>query len=346
VWVGLRGAELGPDEAKALERLRPGGVTLFLRNIRDAAQVQRLNRALSETVHPAPFIAVDQEGGRVSRLDGILEEIPPAAVWAARRDPGLVAACAHAVGTGLRALGFSVNFAPVVDLSLPGEPNGIGDRGYGRDRRLVARLAHAYLRGLRAAGVAGCLKHFPGHGSARVDSHEALPRIDRDRPTLWREDLFPYRCLARLSPMVMVAHAHYPSIMGESPWPASLSRIMVQRLLRGWLRFQGLVLTDDLQMGGVPIRHDPERVARRAVEAGNDVLLYCRPGDHAWRAHRALVEEAASRPAFARRVRRAAERILALKRAWGVWPRRPLPEADLEEANARLRALRAHVEAA
>lgn len=344
--MGLEGPDLGAAEARALERLRPGGVTLFRRNVRDAEQVRRLNRELGQGVRPAPFIAVDQEGGRVSRLDGILAEIPPAAVWAARRDAGLVATAAHAVGTGLRALGFNANFAPVVDLSLAGEPNGIGDRGFGRDRRLVARLAHAYLRGLHAAGVAGCLKHFPGHGSARVDSHEALPRIDRDRPTLWREDLFPYRCLARLSPMVMVAHAHYPSIMGETPWPASLSRIMVQRLLRRWLCFQGLILTDDLQMGGVPIRNDPEQVARLAIEAGNDVLLYCRPGDHAWRAHRALVEEAAARPAFARKIRLAAERVLAVKRAFGVWPQRQRPHADLEEANARLRDLRARVEAA
>lgn len=340
VWVGLEGPEVTPAEWRLLERIRPGGITLFRRNVHDAAQVRALNDSLSAALRPAPFLAVDQEGGRVSRLDGILTELPPAAEWARRGDASLVARLAYWKGVGLRALGFNVNFAPCVDLSEPGEPNGIGDRSFGRDRARVARLGHAYLRGLAAAGVAGCLKHFPGHGSARVDSHEALPRIDRDRPALWREDLFPYRCLARRhAPMVMVAHAHYPAIMGETPWPASLSRIMVERLLRRWLRFPGLILTDDLEMGGVPIRNDPEQVAVLALEAGSDALLYCRSGEAAGRAFRALLEEAGRRPALDRRVRRAAIRIIALKRALGVWPAR-LGPADLETANARLREIR------
>ncbi len=342
VWIGLEGLEPTPAEWKMLERMRPGGITLFRRNVGDASQVARLNEMLRRRLRPAPFLAVDQEGGRVSRLDGILAEQPPAAAWARSDDPARVAAGAYWVGVGLRALGFNLNFAPCVDLSEPGEPNGIGDRAYGRSREKVARLAHAYLRGLAAAGVGGCLKHFPGHGSARVDSHEALPRIDRECALLWREDLFPYRCLARrAAPMVMVAHAHYPSIMGESPWPASLSRVMVERLLRRRLGFEGVILTDDLEMGGVPIRSDPEAVAVRALEAGNDVALYCRPGPAAERAFRALAEEAAARPAFERRVRRAAARLAAAKAALGVWPERTHPPADLQAANARLQELRA-----
>jgi beta-N-acetylhexosaminidase len=340
VWVGLEGLEPTPAELRLLERIRPGGVTLFRRNIRDAGQLRRLNDTLTSRLRPAPFIAVDQEGGRVSRLQGILTDLPAQATWAARADASFVARLAYWKGVGLRSLGFNTNFAPCVDLSAPGEPNGIGDRAFSRDRVQVARLGHAYLRGLGAAGVAGCLKHFPGHGGARVDSHEALPRIDRDRVALWREDLYPFRCLARLSPMVMVAHAHYPSIMGEMPWPASLSRIMVKRLLRVWLRYRGLVLTDDLEMGGVPIRHDPETVAVRALEAGNDVLLYCRPGDYAERAFRSLVQEAGARPALARLVQQAAGRLAAAKRAFGVWPPRPAADLDLATANARLARLR------
>lgn len=340
VWIGIEGPHPTPAELRLLERVRPGGVTLFRRNVRDADQVRRLNRVLGERLRPAPFLAVDQEGGRVSRLDGILTALPPAAAWARDGDAGRVAAIAYWKGVALRSLGFNVNFAPCVDLSEPGEANGIGDRAFGRDRVRVARLAHAYLRGLAAAGIAGCLKHYPGHGSARIDSHEALPRIDRDRAALWREDLFPYRCLARRhSPMVMVAHAHYPAIMGETPWPASLSRIMVERLLRRRLRFGGVILTDDLEMGGVPIRSDPEQVAVRAIAAGNDALLYCRPGEAAERAFRALVEQAASRPAFARLVRRAARRVAAAKRALGIWPPHRRGEADLDTANARLRDL-------
>jgi beta-N-acetylhexosaminidase len=345
VWIGIGGPFPTAAELRLLDRLRPGGITLFRRNVQDSAQLRRLNAELTARFRPAPFLAVDQEGGRVSRLDGILTEMPPAALWAQRGDVALVAALAHWKGLGLRSLGFSVNFAPCVDLSEPGEANGVGDRAFSSDRVQVARLAHAYLKGLGAAGIAGCLKHFPGHGGARVDSHVALPRIDRDRPTLWRQDLFPYRCLTRLSPMVMAAHAHYPAIMGEMPWPASLSRIMIEKLLRRRLGFTGLILTDDLEMGGVPIRSDPEQVAVKALLAGNDVLLYCRPTDLAERAHRMLVEEARSRPSFARRVEIAAARVAAAKRRWGVWPPRRATLPDLGQANARLHEIRARLSA-
>ncbi|MEE9218812.1 MAG: beta-N-acetylhexosaminidase [Acidobacteriota bacterium] len=339
VWLGLEGTMPTAAEWRTLKSLRPGGITLFRRNIQDADQLRRLNQALNERLQPAPFLAVDQEGGRVSRLDGILPTLPPPAAWSPGGDSRRVYELAYWKGMALRALGFSVNFAPCADLSEPGESNGIGDRAFGRDRVRVARLAYAYLRGLAAAGVAGCVKHFPGLGSARVDSHHALPRIDRDRPTLWRQDLFPFRCLARLSPMVMVAHAHYPSIMGETPWPASLSRIMVERLLRRRLGYEGLILTDDLQMGGVTIRHDPEEVAVRALMSGSDVLLYCRPTELAERALRALLEEASSSASMAKRLQEAVARVMQLKRILGLWPPRPRPTASLPEANRRLGAL-------
>ncbi len=344
IWVGLEGTYPTETEWRMLEHIRPGGVTLFRRNIESAAQVRALNGALTQRLKPAPFLAVDQEGGRVSRLNGVLTDLPPAADWAKDGSIERVMRLAHWKGMGLRALGFNVNFAPCVDLSEPQESNGIGDRAFGRDRLRVTRLGYAYLRGLAAAGVAGCLKHFPGLGSAQIDSHDALPRIDRDRPTLWREDLFPFRCLVRSSPMVMMAHAHYPSIMGEPPWPASLSRIMLARLLRHRLGFRGLVLTDDLEMGGVPIRQDPEGVARRALLAGADVLLYCRPTELAERAFRSLLEEALSQRSLQAIVRQAAARVAAAKKALGVWPLRRTRLPDLEHANSKLRSLREQID--
>jgi beta-N-acetylhexosaminidase len=344
VWVGLGGIYPSEDEWRLLEHIRPGGITLFRRNIESPAQVRELNTALSRRLKPAPFLAVDQEGGRVSRLDGILTELPPAATWARDSAAQRVMRLAFWKGLALRALGFNANFAPCVDLSEPAEMNGIGDRAFGRDRRRVTRLGHAYLRGLAAAGVAGCLKHFPGLGSARIDSHEALPRIDLDRPALWRQDLFPFRCLVRMSPMVMVAHAHYPSIMGETPWPASLSRIMLTRLLRHRLGFRGLVLTDDLEMGGVPIRHDPEGVAQRALMGGADVLLYCRPTDLAERAFRSLLEQAIAQPSLEAIVRRAAARAAVAKESFGVWPPRRTRLPDLTRANTELLAIRGEID--
>ena len=277
------------DLRERLNRVCPAGIILFARNLLEAAQVARLCRDLARSLPVVPFLAIDQEGGRVNRLKGIFPVIPPNLSLSAAQSPEeLVREHARQTGRGLRLLGFSLNFAPVLDLSDESMPTGIGDRAYGSEPEIVARLARIFLDFQAAEGVLGCGKHFPGLGGARVDSHLELPVIEKSADRLWDEDLAPYRALRGECPMVMVGHAHYPALQGGDPRPATLSRAVVSELLRDRIGYRGVVLTDDLEMGAVDQARSPGDVVLEALEAGNDLVMYCKSWDRVEEAHAAL----------------------------------------------------------
>jgi beta-N-acetylhexosaminidase len=241
-------------------------------------------------------------------------------------------------GEALRGLGFNLDFAPVLDLCAPGTPNGIGDRSFGTDPDMVAALAGAFLDGLQTAGVAGCLKHFPGLGDTHVDSHRELPTVMRSRERLLAEDLLPYRRLHGRAASVMIGHALYPSLVPGAHLPAC----MTPEIVRGWLRervgFRGLAVSDDLEMGAVTA-FDAERPAGlSAVEAGCDLVLYCHTLEHAERARDAMVARAEGDPAFAARLRQAAE---AVQRTGQAWPARAPDPAAWVEARRSMQELAA-----
>ena len=252
-WKRLAGAVLmvGFEGAEPLERLRalgPAGLILFSRNLESAGQTIDLTERLKGLLPGPPLLALDQEGGRVSRLEPFIGPTPAAAALARA---GSATAKEFGAGTGraLHALGFNIDFAPVVDLCGPEATNGIGDRSFGTDPRLVAELAGSFLEGLQAAGVAGCLKHFPGLGRTAVDSHLELPVASTGLERLQAEDLLPYRLLCPEAASVMVGHAHYPALNPEERLPASCSPEIVNGLLRKELGYGGLVVSDDLEMG-------------------------------------------------------------------------------------------------
>src|SRR5206468_2146629 len=259
-----------------LVRVRPGAVILFARNIESALQVRRLNDSITRTLRIPPFIALDQEGGRVNRLKAILGPIAPNLALAGRADAAeAVARQAGAMARALRGLGFSVNLAPVLDLSGPDPANGIGDRAFGEDPATVCRLARVFLETHLRAGVVPVGKHFPGLGAARADTHLTLPVILKSRARLTREDLVPYRRLRRQLPIVMAGHAYYSALQEEPPGPATLSRAVIEGLLRRRLGYRGLVVTDDLEMGAVEQEKGAAAQALAALAAGNDGLMFC-----------------------------------------------------------------------
>ena len=299
--VGLPGATLDPETAGRIARLAPAGLILFARNLETPAQTRSLIAAFKERLPYPTLVAVDQEGGRVSRLAPWVGATPSAAAIARA---GVDGARRYAAATGgaLSALGFNLDFAPVVDLCEPEAQNGIGDRSFGSDPERVGPLARAWLEGLGQHGVAGCLKHFPGLGLTRVDSHERLPVDARGRDELEIRDLVPYRRLASTAPAVMVGHAHYPGLDPEPGLPASLSHPIISGLLRGTLGYSGLVVSDDLEMGAVAPLDTDGAAAVRAVAAGCDLVLYCARLERAERAARALEAAAARDAGFARRL--------------------------------------------
>jgi len=335
--VGFAASRPERELMERLRGLRPGGVILFRRNLESPEALRDLVLALREVLPAHPLLAVDQEGGRVSRLEPWLGPTPTAERWSHH---GAEAVHRFGVATGevLRGLGFNLDFAPVVDLCPPGTPNGIGDRSFGTDPEVVTVQAGAFLDGLQSAGVAGCLKHFPGLGDTHVDSHRELPTVTRARERLLDEDLVPYRRLHERAASVMVGHGLYPTLVPGARLPACLS----PEIARGWLRerlgFAGLAVSDDLEMGAVTAFEAERPAGLTAVEAGCDLVLYCHTLERAERAREAMEVLAEKDPSFAARLRDAAATVEHTGKAW---PARPPDAAAWAEARRSMQELAA-----
>lgn len=314
LMVGLPGPVLDPETADKLESLDPAGVVLFSRNLVEPGPTRELLARCAAILDRASLLAVDQEGGRVSRLERWIGPTPSARHLASAGQE-TVRAFGRETGRALRSIGFNLDFAPVVDLSPPSAANGIADRAFDTTPDAVGRLAREFLEGLQGEGVAGCLKHFPGLGDSSVDSHHELPTVGRDRPTLDANDLVPFRQLLELAPCVMVGHGHYPAF-DDAPLPATCSRSIVSDLLRRELAFGGVIVSDDMEMGAISERDAEGAAAVEAVAAGCDLLLYCSDLDRARTAAEALGHAADGDPALRDRLERSADRVERLARAW------------------------------
>ncbi|MCA1590583.1 MAG: hypothetical protein LC734_09395 [Acidobacteria bacterium] len=286
-FIGIPGPTLDDPTFQLLERVNPGGVCLFSRNIREARQTRELNDELHACLKTPPLISLDQEGGLVDRLRRVLTPMPAASKLRTATDARTLG---QHIGEAIRILGFNMDFAPVVDVidrdrSLAS--NGLHSRGFGSSAEVASELAAAFLQTLNAANIIGCLKHFPGLGASTIDSHEDLPSVQIDRSILDAIDLLPYQKLLRTHPQtpVMVAHAAYPKIDLQEKRPdgtlipASLSFNFVTKLLRNELGFGGVAITDDLEMGAITRNVSIGRACIEAVKAGQDMLSICGSSD-------------------------------------------------------------------
>ncbi|HET9325612.1 MAG TPA: glycoside hydrolase family 3 N-terminal domain-containing protein [Candidatus Eisenbacteria bacterium] len=270
--VGLPAEGLSRVWEKDFAAYAPAGVILFRRDFPDLESLRTLTQRLRELARPRRiFIAVDEEGGFVSQLAGLLVVPPNAALLARGAEGDDLEWTARVTGERLRALGIDWVYAPVADIhSQPANPV-IGPRAFGTDEGSVSRAVASMLAGYRAAGIASCLKHFPGHGDTVLDSHHALPRCDADMGRLEARELAPFR--AHLdAPAIMTAHVVYPAL--DPGQPATFSSAVVEGLLRRRLGYRGLVTTDALEMRGATQAGGAAEVGRRALDAGCDLLLY------------------------------------------------------------------------
>jgi beta-N-acetylhexosaminidase len=297
LFVGLPGTKLDKRLREMLREVRPGGVILFGRNIETAEQVALLNAQIRDALGGRVIIGVDQEGGLVDRFREICEPMPSAkAVRLAGRSE-LARKFGELSARALRLLGFNMNFAPVLDLKGGNEDNGLRGRTFGETPEEVSRLAGAYLDGLQAHRVVGCGKHFPGLGGSQVDSHRRLPVVTHSWEEILQHDLVPFLDLMqhrrgeRLH-SVMVSHAAFPevseflqawfrrtaelpSLEDFSQIPATISNNVVMRMLRTAFKYDGLVITDDMEMGAVVQTLSVAEASLRAIEAGSDMILIC-----------------------------------------------------------------------
>lgn len=315
--VGIEGMELTALERAWLKLIQPAGIILFHRNIEDAKQSRALlvNALQFSAPHSARF--VDVEGGTVDRLRDALAPIPPVELVAtaalAGKRPALARQHGELIARAIQAFGFNSPLAPVLDLGLPESKSVMQTRCAGASADDVVAYAREFLSGLAAHGVAGCGKHFPGLGGGTLDSHLETPQIRRSWPKLWQDDLEPYRALSRQLPMIMINHAAYP-LSADKKQPASVSKFWVGDVLRKHLGYRGIVLSDDLEMGGVSKFMPVGDAAVAAVRVGSDMLLVCHHPEPIFAAFEALIAEAERSSAF-RTLLLASARDAARKRA-------------------------------
>jgi beta-N-acetylhexosaminidase len=282
-FIGVQGTTVDDRTDALLTKIQPGGICLFARNIREASQTRELLALLKRHVRILPFLSLDQEGGLVDRLRRIITPMPAANSF---RDVVTASRFGAIVAETIRILGFNMDFAPVVDVideKRETPNNGMLSRAFGRNENDVVSLAGAFLESLQSNGCLGCVKHFPGLGSTAVDSHEKLPTVDITEKELRQRDLVPYQQLLdrKLVHAVMVAHAAYPNTglqekgQNGTLLPSSLSRRIVTDLLRNEMQFNGLVITDDLEMGAIVKNFGVGEACVMAVEAGVDMLAIC-----------------------------------------------------------------------
>ncbi|MCZ7583035.1 MAG: beta-N-acetylhexosaminidase [Deltaproteobacteria bacterium] len=273
--VGFDGPDVGLEIRFALRDLGAGGVILFTRNYEEPAQLLDLVRRLRELcVHDRLFVSVDQEGGTVQRLRGAFTTWPDMASFAEYGDLEEVRRFARFLAQELAAVDIDWNFAPVCDVhSNPDNPV-IGRRAFASDAETVSRYAAAFIEETQRQGVMACAKHFPGHGDTAQDSHLTLPMMDADAPLIEERELAPFRAAARAeAASIMTAHVVYPAY--EESLPATLSKKIIGGLARA-LPYDGLIVTDDLEMAAVASHFDPGEAAVLALNAGCDALLCCK----------------------------------------------------------------------
>jgi beta-N-acetylhexosaminidase len=326
VLGGFPGPSLTAQYAAALRDGRRSGAVLFKSNVQGGPpQVAALAREI-HALAPQPLIAIDQEGGRVARLGAPALDVPPMRAVGAWGDPAFAEALARAVGSELAALGITVNFAPVVDVDTRAENPIIGDRAFAPTPEACSRFGAAWIRGLQSAGVLATAKHFPGHGDTTRDSHLELPVVDRPREVLEAVELAPFRAAVSAGvAAMMTAHVVYPALDRERP--ATLSPAVCTEIRRA-LGFDGVLVTDDLEMQAIAAHGSIDGAAVTAIAAGCDLALVCHDFEAQERAYASLVREAERSSAFRARCEEAAARVRRMRaRATA----RPVDEGRLAE---------------
>ena len=271
----LPGTTITPEIRSLAKEFSLGGVILFARNIEAPEQVAEMSVDVQGLATSLPlWVSVDQEGGRVARLKAPFTEWPPMAVLGRSGDVQLARRFATALATELRAVGVTLDYAPVLDIHTNPKNPVIGDRALAEDAESVGRLGAAIIAGLQDNGVAACGKHFPGHGDTSVDSHLELPLVEHPPDRIRRVECVPFREAIRAEvAFIMTAHVLVPSLDEEKP--ATLSPRIVQAILRDELGYQGVIVSDDLEMKAIAKTYSVPQAGVEAIAAGCDALLVC-----------------------------------------------------------------------
>lgn len=321
--VGIPGTTAGPAAQRLVQDYAAGGVILFGRNVQDPAQVGQLTARLQQLARQGAgiplFIAIDHEGGTVTRFSQGVTELPANMALGAARSPHHASEVARIAASELHAMGINTNLAPVLDVNDNPLNPVIGLRSYGESPDLVTSLGTAYIESLQRGGVIATAKHFPGHGSTSTDSHLGLSVVARTREELERTDLAPFRAaIEKRVGMIMTAHVALPALDDGKSIPATLSRRVVADLLRGELGYDGVIISDDMGMGAITHGFGPGESAIMAVQAGVDCILMAGGFEEQSSMHRALLDAVGDGRISEARIGASVARILRLKMEYGL----------------------------
>ena len=338
IILGFEGTEISPSVRSLLTRIQPAGVILFARNIVSVEQTHKLLQDCQACVSTPLFTCVDMEGGRVDRFRNVTGPAPSAAEVYATSNRQLFRKHGKVIGDSCRAMGFNTDFAPVVDLAFEASRPVMSSRAVSADPKEAVVYAREFLSGLRSGGVLGAIKHFPGLGEANLDTHLELPSVEKSWKQLWKQDMAPYRALRRDAPMVLVGHATYPAVTRDRI-PASLSKKWITDTLRKKIGYRGLIVSDDLEMGGVLKAASIGQAAVGHIRAGGDLCLVCHVAEHVEQAYEALALEVERDRKFARRCQQSLVQVQRFKKKSKELKRRKsTPSAEkVQDLSRRLR---------
>jgi beta-N-acetylhexosaminidase len=322
--IGFDGPFVDAGLRAMVEKFNVGGVILFARNVQSPSQVANLTRELQtaamQSGHPGLFVAIDQEGGRVARLteDKGFTEFPGAKALGATGDPALARQAAVAMAAEMKAVGINIDFAPDLDVNNNFENPVIGIRSFGSNPQAVSRFGEAFAAGLQESGVLAFGKHFPGHGDTGTDSHIALPVVPHDRARLETIEFVPFKALMQAGVAgIMSAHVSFPAI--DPLLPATLSPAVLTGLVRQEMGYDGLLVTDSLEMGALgQSGYPPAEAGARALQAGADLLLFNRDYSVHTDAIRLILERVRSGQIPESRLDEAVRRVLRAKAQFGL----------------------------
>ena len=328
LFVGFGGTEMDDTIAGFFKQKKPGGAAFFSRNIKKLPQTLKLIRDV-QALAPAGiplFVSVDQEGANVVRLQKYATVIPSNMAIGATRSEQLAFEAGKALGKDLHLMGFNMNLAPVLDVASNPQNPVIGIRAFSGNADLVAQMGSAYVAGLQSEGVSAVAKHFPGHGDTKTDSHFETPILNHDRERLNKVELKPFKMVADNGiDAMMTAHIVLPQIAEKSDLPATISKNLLTGIVRKEWGYEGLVVTDGLEMHGIVSRYGSGEAAVRAIEAGADMVLILWTVEKKNEVHNALRKAVRDKRISAQRLHESLRRILLVKKRRGILNQKLFP---------------------
>jgi beta-N-acetylhexosaminidase len=352
--IGFEGSKPDDTLKEMICEKHVGGVVLFRRNIANPGQllgllnsIKAINAGCTENhaVNGRPegraplFISVDEEGGRVSRMPGEIAQLPPASSVGEINDDDFAYDIGGMIATYIKAFGFNMNFAPVLDIWSNPHNTVIRDRSYGQTPDIVSRLGIRVMKGMSENGVIPVVKHFPGHGDTALDSHVELPKVNYSLERLKNFELAPFQeAIGNNADAVMVGHILVTEIDPENP--ATLSETVVTGLLRGMMQFDGVVITDDMTMGAIEKNYNIGDAAVKSIIAGCDIIMICHGYSKQKKAIEAVKAAVADGVIPEDRINESVQRILELKKKYGLTDG-PVDTADVDGINKKIEALKA-----